>query len=219
MSKPQLTPQEHLWAAVRSGSVMGAMAAVASGADVNAADEDGTVPLTLAVSAATKGKTSIELVEYLLSQGALVKSEASRSPLGTSVHRAARSGNVEVLRLLLGKDGRVALSQFDELSFTPLIAAVLNNSLEAARLLIEAGSPLDLRDEEEVGDPALTHAVRNQNVEMVRLLLDAGADPFARGFLSQTPLYVAQYVDDDTQSAATAQIKTWVEERARVRTS
>ncbi|MFP2907664.1 ankyrin repeat domain-containing protein [Pyxidicoccus sp. 3LFB2] len=219
MNKPHTSPQERLWAAVESGSLEEARAAVASGADVNAADEYGETPLTGSVSVGEGAQTSTKLVEYLLSQGALVAKERSKAGLGTSVHRAARSGSVEVLRVLLNKDGHVALSQFDELGLTPLSASVLNDSLEAARLLIDARSPINLRDEEELGDPALTHAVRNHNVEMVKLLLNAGADPLMPGYLHHTPLYVAQYEDDDEQTPATRQIRKLLEEHAAGRTS
>jgi ankyrin repeat protein len=219
MNEPLESPQERLWAAVKSGSVAEAMAAVAAGGDFNTADAYGTLPLTDSVSPLKGDHTSTELVEYLLAQGALVEKEAPRDPFGTSVHRAARSGSVEVLRLLLSEDGQVALSQFDELGFTPLIAAVFSDSLEAARLLIAAGSSLDIRDEEEVGDPALTHAVRNHNAEMVELLLEAGADPLARGFMNHTPLDVAQYEDEDERTPGTAQIWKWVEAHAAARSS
>lgn len=119
-----------------------------------------------------------------------------------------------MLRVLLKSDGHVALSQFDELGLSPLAAAALNDSLEAARLLIDSNSPLDIRDDAELGDPALTHAVRNHNVEMVELLLDAGADPLVPGYLNYTPLYVAQYEDEDENTPVTHQILKLMQEHA-----
>ena len=195
------------------------MAAIADGADVNAPDENGETPLTRSVSVGEGTRTSARLVECLLSRGALVENENSKAGLGTSVHRAARSGNVEVLRILLGNGGGAALSMFDDLGLTPLAAAVLNDSLESAQMLVDAGSPLDVRDEEMLGDPALTHAVRAHNVEMVKLLLDAGSDPLVPGWLQLPALEVARDEDDDHHTNATCLIRKMVEDQAYAKNS
>lgn len=178
---------------------------------MNAQDESGETALTKAVQ--LDGLTSVILITTLLGLGARVAHEDPRSAFGTSVHRAARGGDVIVLKHLLDADGRVALSQFNDLGDSPLICAIRAKSADAVRLLIDSGAALNLRDEQTLSDPPLTHAVREQDVELVILLLQAGASPHTPGWMQVSPLEHACDQDDENPTETSRRIRSLLEEK------
>lgn len=127
---------ERLLEAVDDGDVDGALAALENGADPNSRYDDGETVLGVAVTsgvgqvvnrllsagAAPNAKlwhhtplywavrqSRFDLVQQLLSAGARVVAEILDDE-GTSVHKAAEQGNVEMLRVLLNADGACALN-------------------------------------------------------------------------------------------------------------
>jgi len=80
---------------------------VATGTDVDCLDGLGATPLVRAVNPLARGDSiNIELVEFLISKGADVNSDAV-------VHAAAIGGNVEVVKLLVSKGANVNVKNED----------------------------------------------------------------------------------------------------------
>jgi ankyrin repeat protein len=173
---------EHLEAAVSETDIEHVRAALDNGADPNVTmSSDSIIPLYWAVNSG-----SLDIVVLLLSRGALVAKEADADE--TTMHHAAESNNVDMLRLLLRFDGGVALNWFDYIDRTPLMCAVQAHAQESAAFLIDAGSDVNAHNEPRIGDSALHIAVEKGDLAMVELLLKAGANPKIEGWMRITPL-------------------------------
>ncbi len=153
--------------AARADELDQARELIATGADVNAPEADGTTPLLWAVY-----NSSPEFVSLLLDAGADANTP---NKLGLSpLLQAARNGSAELISALLDKGARV----FDPEAVTepPLLAAARSGSVDAVELLLEAGAdpnviePIDHQT-------ALMWAVAAGHLEVARVLLEAGADP------------------------------------------
>ncbi len=127
---------------------------------------------------AAAGKGDLAEVERRLDAGADpnhvdasrgLSSDVQRSALG----EAARSGSLEVARLLLGRGARVDLVPRGDA--TALITAARHGQPEMVRLLLDAGA--DPNRVVEGDGTALIAAARAGDRQTVRLLLGAGADP------------------------------------------
>lgn len=95
------------------------------------------------------------------------------------LHIAAKSLNVEVVRLLLASG--VDVNAADPEKNTPLHYTVDRNHLPLTQLLIEAGA--DPNRKGRFGQTPLFGAIRRPTVnwELVRYLLSHGADPWIQG--------------------------------------
>lgn len=140
---------------------------------------------------------------------------------GTSLNLAARSGHLNVIRVLLTArlgineincEGWTALSVAAEkgdsatVSFllenhaetetffslvTPLFVAAQNGHVKVVKLLLDAGAKRDAVDVD--GTTPLCIAVQNGHFNVVELLLEAGADINATSSNGVTPLVIAAY--------------------------
>jgi uncharacterized protein len=134
----------------------------------------------------------------------------------TPLMRAAKSGDIELVRALLaaGADpkltlpnGTTALMLAAGLGWrngSPLAPSYDQGSdeeaVETLELLLSLG--LDLRATNEAGDTALHAAVGGRGSEaIVRFLLERGADPLAANGRQQTPLSIAEARASDTITA------------------
>jgi serine/threonine-protein phosphatase 6 regulatory ankyrin repeat subunit A len=139
-------------------------------------------------------------VRELLALGAAIDTADSGGK--TALHRAARSGSVAVLQVLLehasGRDainaaggGALGLcAVVDEDGRTALHDAAYNGHIEAAQLLTDAGAPLvDVRELD--GSTPLLLAAYSGHSGLVTLLIDAGADVSAQDVEGRTPLHDA----------------------------
>lgn len=196
------------------GDLASALDAIRAGADVLAPFSDGSVPLTWAVSRSLGPEGSARCARALLDAGATVTAEPWET-WGTSVHRAAELGFVNVLGILLKSDGKVALDRFDELSRTPLICAIVARSVEAAQLLIDAGADVNATDEPRIGNPPIRWATENRDEAMVRFLLHAGADPLKPGWMQLSALDAARPWKDSRRHPELARIFELLDRVAR----
>lgn len=187
---------------------------IVNGADVNAVDGYGHMPLHFAATNPTK-----EMPELLVSKGADIHSRSNEgsTPLfmtaqwgkkevawyiismggkvdnvdnygRTPLHRAAEKGNLEVAKVLIDAGANVRAE--DNYKETPLHEASYSGSLEIVNLLIEKGA--DINAVSISGWTPLHNAATNQtNRDIIRILVSKGADPDAMSCKAQTPLDIA----------------------------
>ncbi len=147
--------------AAEAGDHAAAMRLVATkGANVNAADADGS---TAIMYAAANG--DLELVRALIKAGADVK---LKSQLGTSaITEAAIIGSAPIIDALLkaGADSNFKTPDGE----TPLMAAARSGNLDAARVLLDAGADINAK-ETWGGQSALMWASAQSQADMVKFL-------------------------------------------------
>lgn len=136
-------------------------------------------------------RADVSAVTTLLDAGADVEARDVRFNEGeTPLHHAARTGRVELARLLVARGANVNTAAPS--GFTPLHVASGLNRREMAKYLLDAGAnpnAVDMR-----GTP-LHAATAQGNTEIVELLLQRGADPNAQDRFQNTPLAQLAWVN------------------------
>jgi uncharacterized protein len=135
---------------------------VEAGADVNARTEDGTSALMVAARRAG----AAPVAAYLLEKGADIG--AATADGITALHRAAESGDLDMIKLLLERGANVNVQRKN--GSVPLTSAVVFGHGAAVRYLLSKGAKPN------VGDVGLNRAVFQGNVEIVKALLEAGVE-------------------------------------------
>jgi len=166
--------------AVRANDVDAVQRLLRSGANPDAANRYGVTPLSLAATNA-----SAPLIQALLQAGA--------HPTNSILMTAARTGNAEVVRMLIAR-GADASARESSLGETALMWAAAENHPEAVRALIEHGADPNARSDKLAyakdrfglegvttilprgSWTALMYAARQGSLEAARALADAGAD-------------------------------------------
>lgn len=105
----------------------------------------------------------------------------------TPIHQAVRTGNEQLLKLLIDNAGTNNVKNSS--GKTPLYLAVQGNNVKIARLLLD--NRADINTQEASGDTPLHWAAMKGNKEIVELLLTYGANFNAKNNYSQTPLFLA----------------------------
>lgn len=123
------------------------------------------------------------------------------------LHRAAQDGDLDEMSAL-AKAG-FKLSEFDELSRTPLHYAVEGEHYKAVRWLLENGAEVDAHQEELIGETALCQAARQSYPELVELLLKHGADPDLPGWMNISARIRAQGRKDEEGKKIAALIEKY----------
>jgi cytohesin len=157
--------------AARAGDSAAALALIDAGADVNAAEPNGTTALHYAVY-----QGDAALVERLLEAGAAPN--AINMFGSTPMAEAALIGDATVVGILLEAGADPDAPNAD--GQTALMVAARGGKLEAVRLLLRGGAEVNAV-EQYGGQTALMWAAAECHPEVVGALIDAGADVDARG--------------------------------------
>ncbi len=156
------------------------------GANLNAVDESGWMPIDYA---ANRRRTEME--RYLRSVGAAELPVAFDGRFGESleaIHNAAAKGELATVRELLGAHPGIATARRKS-GDTPLHHAAHDGHTEVARALIEAGADVNAIAANPYGHGVL-HGAAERQLETTRLLIEHGADVHLRNIRSdQTPLH------------------------------
>jgi len=82
-----------------------------------------------------------EIFRYLTEKGADIKIRNTKDNNNTALHYAARSGSVDIIKLLLDK--RMSFNLTDTRRFTPLQISAQFGHLEATKALVERGAAIN----------------------------------------------------------------------------
>jgi cytohesin len=171
-----------------------------AGVDIDARDGGRVSLLRLAVDRGDE-----EMVRRSLAAGASVRKgislrrgtplfpyEAERDDL---MFDAVRSGNVNIVRMLLKAGANPDTPGNGLGGEPPLLAAAGNNRVDIVRALIEGGANVNAGTARG-GTTPLVHAVRRKSMESALVLLRAGADPNRRSKRGELPLALAVELGD-----------------------
>ena len=155
--------------AARDGDTVAVRALLAQGADVDAAEGDGTSALHWA-----SYRDDIETVGLLLGAGADVNAanDLGATPLWT----AGQNGSAAMVRRLLAAGANPNLTLL--VGETPLMVAARSGASDVVELLLTAGAETEARGAR--GQTALMWAVAQHHTSVVAVLLSNGADVHAR---------------------------------------
>ncbi|HZC78215.1 MAG TPA: ankyrin repeat domain-containing protein, partial [Ktedonobacterales bacterium] len=150
---------------------------IAAGADVNAAQGDGTTPLHWAVY-----KIDVELTRALLQRRAKpdVINNYGSSPLA----EAAKVANARLVEMLLDAGSNVEVPNQE--GQTTLMLAARAGSLDIAKLLVRHGANVNAKEKWR-GQTALMWAADARSAELTRFLIDNKADVNARALATDWP--------------------------------
>jgi ankyrin repeat protein len=141
---------------------------IRSGADVNAAQGDGTTALHWAAA-----KEDAEMAKMLLAAGASVKAVTREGDM-TPLIMASMAGDTDVIEVLIGAGADVNATK--SAGTTPLMLAAASGKVEAVKTLLDHGAGVNAKEASH-GQTALMFAAGMGRGDVIRLLLQRGADP------------------------------------------
>jgi len=153
--------------AARRGDREAVRALLKSGADVNAAEGDGTTALHWAARSG-----DAELVQMLVSAGANVRA-TTRLGAYTPLMMAAQAGHSAAVAALLA--GGADADARTTTGTTPLMFAAQSGDTRTVTMLVEGGARVDAREAAMEQTP-LMFAAANNRTDVVKLLIARGAD-------------------------------------------
>jgi len=162
---------------IQAGHRDAALKRIASGADVNAAQGDGTTPLHWAVY-----KVDADLARVLLDRGAKpdIMNNYGSSPLAEAIKVA----NARLVAMLLDAGSNVEVPNQE--GQTALMLAARAGSVDVADLLVRHGADVNAREKWR-GQTALMWAADARSPELTRFLIDHKADVNARALATDWP--------------------------------
>lgn len=147
---------------------------------INAADEQGSLPLHLA---ALNGH--LEAVEFLIASGADVR--AGDGDNSSALNCAASRGHLEVVKFLVANGAVVEES--DNNGATPFLASCWSGNLDIAKFLLDNGASINVRSSS--GNTPLLASAWSGNKVFVEFLLDRGVDVNEKTDFGTTALHRA----------------------------
>ncbi|MFO7285720.1 MAG: ankyrin repeat domain-containing protein [Gammaproteobacteria bacterium] len=165
---------------IQAGDIRGALELIEAGADVNAAQGDGTTPLHWAVY-----RLDAELVDALLARGAAA--DVVNLYGATPLAEAVKAGRADLVEKLLAAGADVESPNQD--GQTALMLAARAGATDAARVLIAHGADVNARERWRE-QTALMWAADSRAAEIVRLLIEHGAEVEARGDINEWPTQI-----------------------------
>ena len=167
----------------KDGNLAKATDAVNSGADVNKKDPDNESPLFIAVK-----KNRKEIVEYLLSKGAMVD-DINGNYGTTALYRSCFDGTLDITKVLVDAGANINFKRMDGY-YSPFFIAVMNNHKHIVEYLISKGVNIDEKNGQN-DDSALHKACYIGSLEMTKILVKAGADINILDKIGQKPIDLA----------------------------
>jgi ankyrin repeat protein len=159
---------------IKSGDRKAAIEMIGKGADVNAAQGDGTTPLHWA-----SYQVDMDLVKLLIAKGA--KADVKNSFGASALAEAVKVGNVELVKVLLDAGANANAANDDDQ--TPLMLAAKTGIVEIADLLVRHRAKVNV-SEKWHGQNALMWAAAENYSDMVEFLIKHGANVKTRAFIN-----------------------------------
>ena len=164
--------QGKLASLIQAGNRTAALDMIRVGADVNAAQPDGTRPIHWAVY-----RVDYELMEALIAKKA--KANVTNELGSTPLAEAVKLGDARMVKMLLdagsGAEGANADGE------TALMLAIKDGDLSIVQMLLDAGANVNAVEKVQEQTPLMWASAATRNaVEMVKLLIAKGAKVNAR---------------------------------------
>jgi len=179
------TPADHLWGAINGQDVAALRAAVAEGADVNAPNNEGRVPLYRALVLQRQ-----PLVEALLELGADANAKDHRGDPLLIIAMSVGSADGALALIRAGADANAR----DTIGKSALYYAINMQQPDIVAALIKAGVDVNApSDPTDAGDPTqpLFLAIKSGQLGIAQQVIAAGADVNARDAKGSVPLHRA----------------------------
>jgi len=169
-------PKEPLANLIQEGNHQAALAQIRAGADVNAAQPDGTRPIHWAVY-----KLDYELLDALIAKKAKV--EVTNEFGSTPLAEAAKLADARMVKALLDAGAKPDTPNQD--GETALMLAIKTGELPVVQMLVKAGANVNTRETFHNQTPLMWAAAAPKNGgAMVKLLLSKDADVRPRAHYS-----------------------------------
>jgi uncharacterized protein len=164
---------------IQAGNRKAALERIRTGADVNAAQPDGTRPIHWAVY-----KADHELIDALIAKKARVDvvNEFGSTPLAEAVKLA----DARMVKRLL--DAGAGVDRADESGQTALMLAIKTGELPLVEMLVKAGANVSAVEQFQHQTPLMWAVTASKHAgEMTKLLLSKGANVQARALYTDWP--------------------------------
>lgn len=157
---------------------------LANGADINAIDDQGSTPLTSAIS-----NNHIELAELLIKRNADIN--IIRVDGFTALLKALESGHIKIAKLLISHNANI--NHCDSKGATALHRAVVKQKIKVVEFLLENKANINTSAED--GVTPLHSAIIVKSSELLELLLSHGAQVNTANNKGITPLIEAVIIN------------------------
>ncbi|KAG4271472.1 hypothetical protein FPRO04_10912 [Fusarium proliferatum] len=147
-----------------------------AGASLGSVDATKSTPLQQACQKLCQNPRQRGIIDLLLKAGADANAAAPNLYGGeTALQAAARSGDLDVVTLLISHGGDIHIQAINPTAKTCLQAATYSGNISLIKLLLTMGANVN-EQPSSLGRTSLQIALSSGNIELVHLLLAAGAD-------------------------------------------